>query len=454
MYDPNAHLSIGFVNKTIKTLHESEYYAIFNEKDGKVYRIHLATRSHEWVSQRHIASILGTLGGRNANWNVIPAKMDYRPDIFKVRFFDEASQVVTINKYAPPKYREGDFWTTELETSQFSHEKTNKTLDDLVNMPECYVDYFSHLCNGDKESIQYMLDWLAVAVDPSDRNITSLVLISPEGIGKGVLYDYLLTPLFGQKNVIQVKGKDALESRFNGQFLHKQIIFFDEVEVKTTAAVNRFKVLANGRIEIEQKGSDPFEVKNWANTILTSNDLDSINVTAGNRRFSIIHTSDVRLDKMCEESRYKTVTNLLTEIGNEDNIKSLYTWLITHKPDRNMNYAFASDKKANEIKEASLAEWELQTLQFLTDRYYKVNSKGSNGIAYVTMEHAQINLKEQGSRHIPGRRIMGRLAKKFPFLMKFKWDNDNRKHFFEVVAPYNPKMEDEYGKYVEQPGSF
>lgn len=441
-------------NKTLETLQCSEYYAIFNGRDGMIYRIHIPTRAHEWVSQRHICTALGAPGNKKSSWYIIPAKMDYRPDIFKVRFFDHESQILTINKYAPPKYREGSFWGSEMEVAATKHEKVHKTLLDLPSMPKCYVDYLKHLCNNDDESLQYLLDWLAVAVDPSDRNITSLVLISPEGIGKGVLYDYLLTPLFGQKNVIQVKGKDALESRFNSQFLHKQIIFFDEVEVKTAAAINRFKVLANGRLEIEQKGQDPIEVKNWANTILTSNDLDSINVTAGNRRYSIIHTSDTRLDKMCEESEYKTVNALLSEIGNEANISSLYNWLIGHKPARNMNYAFASDKKANEIKEASLAEWELQALQYLTDRYLKVNSNGTNTPAYVTMEHVQFDLSSQGTRHIPGRKIMSKLAKKFPSLMKLKWDNSNRKYFFEVFAPYNPKLDGEQGEYIEQQSSY
>jgi hypothetical protein len=231
-------------------------------------------------------------------------------------------------------------------------------------------------------------------------------------------------------------------------------VFFDEVEVKTTAAINRFKVLANPKLEIEQKGMDPFEAKNWANTILASNDLDAINVTAGNRRYSIIHTSDIRLDQMCEESSYKTVSVLLSEIINKQNIERLYLWLKGHQPARNMNYAFTSDKKATEIKEASLAEWELQTLQFLTDRFYAVNKNDTQDPAYVSLEHIQVNLKDQNSRVVPGRKIMDRLAKKVPQLMKMKWDKSIRKYFFEVIAPYAPQVDAEAGKYIAQPGSF
>lgn len=447
-------MEVNHVRKTMEILSESEYYAIVNEKDGRLYRVHLKTKNCEQVSQKVLTTVLGHPGGKRQNWEILPARMDYRPDVFKIRFFDHENGMTVLNKYVPPIFMERDFWNPELEITDLKYDKTSKTLNDLADMPKCYVDYLSHLCNADNDSLQYLLDWLAVAVDPTVRNITSLVLISPEGIGKGVFYDYLLTPLFGQRNVVQVKGKDALESRFNSQFLHKQIIFFDEVEVKTTAAINRFKVLANPKLEIEQKGMDPFEAKNWANTILASNDLDAINVTAGNRRYSIIHTSDTRLDKMCEESNYKTVNALLSEIIDIKNIERLYLWLIGHQPARNMNYAFTSDRKATEIKEASLAEWELQTLQFLTDRFYAVNPKDTQDPAYVSLEHVQVNLKDQNSRVVPGRKIMDRLAKKFPNLVKMKWDKTIRKYFFEVQAPYAPQVDAESGRYIAQPGSF
>lgn len=421
--------------KTIKALMGSEYYSVLNGKDNKLFKVDITNKSAEWVRLQFVMDILGRPGTRNSSWQVLPARTAYRPDIPKVRFFDETQQMTCLNLYQPPGYRELNYWDVKALNVANSIEKTTKTIEDFKQLPKSYVTYLSHLCNYDDASLSYLLDWLSVAVDQNNRNITSLVLISAEGTGKGVFFDYILTPLFGHTNVVQVKGKDALESRFNNQFMNKQIIFFDEVEVKTTAAINRFKVLANPTIEIEAKGQDPFNVKNWANTILTSNDLDSINLSAGNRRYSIIHTTDKRLDETASMSEFETVGALVEDMQKEANIKTLYDFLSSHKPAHSMNYAFESKSKSSEIKEASLSEWELQALQIAADEFYKTNQE-----CEIYLTDLQEKLFLSGTMKKPGRKVVERLCKKFPTLLSYKWDNINKKIKIKITGAYEPQF--------------
>lgn len=429
--------------KTNETLLESEYYSILNGKDGRICRIHLQTRKMEYdMSIRMLTATLGHPNGRNSAWALLPAKMEYRPDILKVRYFSESEQMIMLNKYIPPKFREAAFWKLEGTEEIENTDKRIKTLEDLKDMPKCYVDYFKHLCNYDDASIQYVLDWLAVAVSRGKRNLTTLVLISTEGSGKGVFYDRILVNLFGERNTVHVKGKDALDSRFNSQFKDKQIVFLDEVEIKTSAAINRFKAFANPTLEIEQKGVDPTNEKNWANTLITSNDLDSISVGNGNRRYSIIHTTDIRLDALADEKGYGSVESLIEELEAESNIAELYQWLSGHMPNRNMNYAFESVKKTSEIKEASLAEWEILSLEILSEEYRKTDK-----ITHITLKEVQERLQLKGVSKTPGRKVVDRFVKKFPKLFTMKWDSKANKLFIEIKGTYQPQIDVEHGTY-------
>lgn len=428
------------VRSTYDTLIESEYYGIVSESDTKVFRIHRATKKTELCNKKTIEQFLGSAGSKRARWEIIPARYDYRPDKLKLCYFDSEFRMSVVNRYVPPLHLEQGFWNDEQPLSPPN--RTFKSVEEFNNAPKCYVDYFTHLCNNDNDSLQYFIDWLSIAIRSDIRNITSLVLISSEGTGKGVLYDYVLLPLFGSDNTVQVKGHDALDTRFNNAFMNKQIVFLDEVEIKKTNAINRFKAFANPKLEIEQKGKDTILVKNWANTILTSNDLDAISVGIGNRRYSIIHTTDKRLDEMCAESDYKNVASLVECLENPENIRLLYNWLSTHQPSRNMNYAFESAAKASEIKEASLAEWELQTLNIFSEEFAKTNK---------TTHMYHFDLKERllnsGVSRLPGSKIIKKLTQKFPNLVTQKWDNKTRKIFFEIKGVYEPAVEVEQGEY-------
>jgi len=415
--------------ESIKTLQDSEYYQCIGMRPEELIRIHQSTSTWEYVHKGTISTFLGKPGEKDSYWKVYPARTEYRPDLGVYKYQSSEQLFTILNSYRPPIFLLDYFWKGQADAHTI--EQRFIELDEWSKLlPKPHLDFFTHLCNDDKESLSYLMDWLSFAVNPSTRNLTTLVLIAKQGIGKGVFFDSILEPLFGATNVVMVKGQDSLRSRFNAPYMNKRLIFFDEAVVKDDEVINRLKSFANSMLEIEQKGKDPIYVKNWANTCLASNDLNSLRIDSDDRRFSIIDTTDKRLDVMVEEKGYGNVEALRLRLADIGNIKSLHYLLMTHKPTRNMNYTFTTNKKTAKIKEASLHSWQLFTLEYLTE-LYKKNTKR------ISLKQLQdkILTENEGLRAAPGRIQIEALLKDYPHVGCIRRDR-TYKRFVKIIGEY------------------
>ena len=303
-------------------------------------------------------------------------------------------------------------------------------------MPKPYFDLFCHLTSNEGDSLQYLLDWLSILVNPNSRNITTLTLIGKPGAGKGLLFEEVLKPLVGSKNAVLVRGGDSTNSRFNGSYLNRRLIMLDEVKLKDPEAIDRFKTFANPTIEIEQKGKDPIYTKNWANTIVTSNNLDSIYIEPGDRRFSIVQLTDNNLENMIIDDGYKDIDGYLASLRQDGLINTLYNWLSEHKPDRNMNIPFRAETKTADIKSASFVEWERALIEFFNQN---IGNK-----FWLSDVQDKLTL-EYNVKHPPGRTKIKRLFETTGNCYKMKQDNKTGRYFVEVDGSYILPTSDEKG---------
>lgn len=69
-----------------------------------------------------------------------------------------------------------------------------------------------------------------------------------------------------------------------------------------------------------------------------------------------------------------------------------------------MNYAFESVKKTSEIKEASLAEWEVLSLEVLSEEYRKLER-----LTHITLKDLQERVVVAGASKKPGRKVLSDL---------------------------------------------
>lgn len=146
------------------------------------------------------------------------------------------------------------------------------------------------LCGGDKDGLEWLINWLAFKVqNPSAIPKTAVVFSTSPGAGKSIFFR-IVSEMLGVENTTVVKA-DQLESRFNGEWTGKLFILADELvssdnimdisqKLKIFTDANEFKE--------ERKGQDATMVKNMAAWVFASNDpISPIKVEQGDRRYTV-----------------------------------------------------------------------------------------------------------------------------------------------------------------------
>lgn len=261
------------------------------------------------------------------------AEFIYNPYEFNILYKDGI--LWYFNEYAPPLWMKEYFYSS-------GDVKIEKTME----LPLIYKDFIDHLVDNDEASFNYILDWVGHAI--KKRNYTILTTIGNQGIGKGVLGD-IIKLLVGEKNFSLTDNK-LVQKDFNAQMKNKRLIYLDEVLIKTSSELNKFKSLINDTVEVEGKGVDAITTQNYASIYTSSNDLDAINLPGDDRRFSIVNLTSKKLKDNFEHN--------IGDLLSDNNIERLgqYLW---HREinERKMLDVFISDRTAT-IREATLNTWQ------------------------------------------------------------------------------------------------
>lgn len=134
----------------------------------------------------------------------------------------------------------------------------------------------------------YFTWWLAHTVrKPETRIISTPVLRSEHGVGKGFLVETLLSGLLGKSSVAVCSLKDVVGD-FNDVVEGKTLLLIDEVyksKKSTTDALKSFQ--GNATIPLHRKHKPTVTIDNYLNFIITSNDHLPIVLEKGDRRFWI-----------------------------------------------------------------------------------------------------------------------------------------------------------------------
>jgi hypothetical protein len=314
--------------------------------------------------------------------DIYPANFTYNP-FEATRLYRQKSDWF-YNCYVPPS------WYEEVFYSKGKTKVVKRTI-----LPPLYEKFFSHLVKGHKESFEYVLKWLSNAL--RDRNYCVLTAIGNQGIGKGVLGE-IMRLLVGEKN-FHTSDTRLITKDFNKQFKNKRIVFCDEIQILKVEHVNKFKALINDMIEIEGKGENAVEVKNYASIYIASNNFDSIRLTDDDRRFSIIELTDEKLIAHMS-------TDQISSLIEADNIQELAQYLWHLEVDRDeLKIPFRSSR-TDEVRLAGLKDWE----EWLFDDF-AVDHAGED-IKLSTVSEAVES--EFGSKFKPSRRALKKLQEVYP----------------------------------------
>ena len=343
---------------------------------------------------------------------IYPAQFTYNP--FEATRLYRESLDWFYNTYQPPTWYEDVFY------SQGEKEVTNRS-----ELPTLYRVFFTHLVKEHEGSYVYVLSWLANAM--RFRNYCVLTAIGNQGIGKGVLGE-IMRLLVGEKN-FHTSDTRLITKDFNKQFKNKRIVFCDEIQILKVEHVNKFKALINDMIEIEGKGENAVEAKNYASIYIASNNFDSIRLTDDDRRFSIIELTDEKLIT-------KMSTDEINSLIEPENIKELaeFLWHLPINQDELKN-PFRS-ARTEQVRLAGLKDWE----EWLFDDY-AIENQGSVIELKKVSEAVEA---EFGSKFKPSRRALKKLQDVYPkkFTLLYKIQNNGKRAWY-VKFPLSEELKNE-----------
>ncbi len=218
-------------------------------------------------------------------------------------------------------------------------------------LPEIYAEFFNILVQNDEANLKFLLSWMAYSL--RGRNKTTLVTLGAQGSGKGVL-GIILSLLHGPSNYSYTDGKKITDG-FNSFLNNVTMVYFDEIEIKTTDQENSFKMLANDEIMIREMYKDYVRKTNHANIYMSSNNLSSIRVNSEDRRYSILNITN---QKLINQPGWEDMDSKITALYKLENIELLARFLWHYEYDVNALLRKFESERSKEIKQASITDWE------------------------------------------------------------------------------------------------
>lgn len=204
-------------------------------------------------------------------------------DIFdpfsKEEFIEQDNGTYKLNKFKPSYYIQV---SNEVQ-SQFNIE--NSAIGKLI----------LHLVNYDRQRLYWVINWLAYFFQRLKKSQVALVLLGEQGAGKGVLFNEIIKPLFGEDFVKTINDK-SLNTNYKGSLVENTLFFnLDEISAKnsSSASIKNFlkALVTNASITAEKKFKNlEKETPIYGQILITSNELYALEIEPSDRRFTVFST--------------------------------------------------------------------------------------------------------------------------------------------------------------------
>ncbi len=149
------------------------------------------------------------------------------------------------------------------------------------------------------EILSHFLNWLSYIFQTREKSGTAWVFNGVEGTGKGRFTENVLIPLFGQEQVEQTNFSH-INGEFNGFLERSLFVVFQDADVK--AVENSANLMQKIRtwvtdspLTIRKMRTDGFQVDNYTNFILCTNERTPIIITSTDRRFTICNRQEKKI---------------------------------------------------------------------------------------------------------------------------------------------------------------
>ncbi len=176
---------------------------------------------------------------------------------------------------------------------------------DGLDIPPHIRRVIHHVLGSDESITERFLNWLAVIFQNRQRSQTAWILQGTTGTGKGLLFNHIISPLFGEE-VCRSITLPNLEDGFNKFMESCLVLFVDEVDTdqvqQMPKLVARLKnLITESRIPLRAMRTDLREVPNHLNIIMASNQPNSMRIEANDRRFNVCPRQEEKLLRLDEQ---------------------------------------------------------------------------------------------------------------------------------------------------------
>lgn len=267
--------------------------------------------SYYWEQERRESAV-------NNDGRTILAFRDRRSDVKYIGSYSADRKLASFNQI---KAREDidDFFTQNrhrapdiIETWDYEFDPTRLTRIDpearWINkfIPSMYIEaaaamhtpmprkielLLRHLMNYDDDCYEHFINWLAYKFQTRNKCKTAWFFQGVEGTGKGVLFNKVLSPLFGN-DYCHLKRMDNLLDRFNAELETSLIWVIDEANIENFRDDGQIlEKLKNLIVEdmqvIRAMRTNQYNAVNYTDVILFSNQSLAIKISPTDRRYNI-----------------------------------------------------------------------------------------------------------------------------------------------------------------------
>lgn len=159
--------------------------------------------------------------------------------------------------------------------------------------------YMSHLrenvCNGNEEHIEYLLNWMARAVQkPLEHGRTAVVLCGSKGTGKSAFVDHFGN-LWHSKHYLASSEANMFLGGFNSHLADKIVLFADEAffsgDAKNDGKLKTLITEINMPITMKFRETAT-GARSYAHMIMATNQERPVNATGDERRFFVLKVGE------------------------------------------------------------------------------------------------------------------------------------------------------------------
>lgn len=174
---------------------------------------------------------------------------------------------------------------------------------------------------GDAEYLARFLNWNAYILQKRAKADTAWLITSKEqGVGKDLMFNRMLQPLYGEKQSQLLNGK-RIAKDFNRQDLNCFLRGYNEVFSANDRSGNLSRkewlkdAITSKKQTVELKGIDSFQANNFMNFIIFSNNESPVLLDKNDRRFNVVRNTNAK--KVSELSFYRGEEFLEIDIAAE-----------------------------------------------------------------------------------------------------------------------------------------